>query len=53
MKKVFTHLVLAFIVVTQVGCSVRAFTWNDSSDVSRVYDTSLVEVYSDQEVVDE
>ncbi len=53
MKRISTHLVLAFIVITQLGCSVRAFTWNDSSTVSRIYDTSLVEIDSDQEVGDE
>ena len=53
MKNIGTHLILAFIVITQVGCSLRVLTWNDSSEVSRVYDTSLVEVDSDQEANNE
>ncbi len=37
-------MVLAFMVATQVGCSVRMFTWNDSSTAERSYDTSMFEV---------
>jgi len=44
MRKIGIHLVLAFIVATQLGCSVRVLTWNDSSAVERSYDTSMVKV---------
>jgi len=43
------HMTLAFVVATQLGCSVRILTWHDSSNLDRDYDTSLVEVNSDHE----
>lgn len=44
MKKIFIHLTLAFILATQIGCSVRVLTFNDSSSSSKPYEFSLFEV---------
>ena len=44
MRKIGIHLVLAFIVATQLGCSVRILTWHDNSIADRDYDTSGVRI---------
>jgi len=49
MRKIAIHFILAFIVATQVGCSVRILTWNDSSQLDRKYDTSIIEVNRNKE----
>ena len=43
MKKTLNHLILAFIVVTQVGCSVRVLNFDEKSNISREYDFFSVE----------
>ena len=47
MKKVLIHLVLALMVATQLGCSVRVLTWHDNSIADREYDTSAVRIHDD------
>jgi len=44
MLAILRHLIIAFIVATQLGCTVRILTWNDASVLDRDYDVSAIKV---------
>jgi len=46
MKKISYHLVLAFIIATQVGCSIRILTFDNGAVAKRDYDFTMLEVGS-------